>query len=157
MNRRVFESAMVGTLLFLFLGGPTPGSVGSCTEGTSIADPVQHCQDKEAWTCARRRARGDLASDAEEMACISRITATCSGASWPVGCEPTQQQSDACIAAMSDGSTLGDAGECFPDAPACGSPPLVQPGCAACDQPPECNLCGTTGALTSTDDAGVDE
>jgi hypothetical protein len=57
---------------------------------------------------------------------------------------------------MADGSTLGSRGECFPDAVACGTPPVVQPGCAACDQPPECNLCGTSGALISGDDGGME-
>ncbi len=151
MKRRVFKLSMVGLFLFLFLGGPTPGSVGDCTKGESFADPVQHCQNKEAWTCARRRARGDLASNAEEMACMSRITATCSGATWPIGCQPTQQQSDACIAAMRDSSTLGTRGECYPDALACGTPPTVQPGCAPCDQPPACNLCGASSSALTAD------
>jgi len=159
VKHRKLKLSLLGVSLFLLLGGPTPGSVGNCTTAEQYADSVEHCQQKEAWTCARRRARGDLASDAEEMACISRITTTCSGAAWPPGCQPTQQESDACIQAMSDGSTLGGRGECYPDSLSCGEPPIVQPGCAACDQPAECNLCSGRSALTSgeDDDAGAGE
>lgn len=152
MNRRPLWLAVVGVLLFLFLGGPTPGSIGDCGAGESFAKPVEHCQKKKAWTCARRSARGDI-SPAENTACLSNVSIVCAPANWPVGCLPSQQQSDACIAALMNADTLGTPGQCFPDGLSCGSPPMVGPGCEACDQPVECNLCPASGALISGGDS----
>jgi hypothetical protein len=122
---------VVGVALFLVLGGPGPGSVGDCTQGASIADATQHCRNAGAWRCARRRARGDITEE-EERECVSMVEANCPGTNWPAGCAPTQQQADACIAALSV-----DPGP---------------PGCTTCDNPPECaNLCAGSSALTSGD------
>jgi hypothetical protein len=156
VNRRVSKLSLAAVALFVLLGGPTPGSIGDCSESSNLADAVAHCRLKENWTCARRIARGDLVTDEEKAACTRAIDVTCRGAFWPVGCEPTQQQSDVCIQAMGDSSTLGGRGECFPDATSCGTPPIVQPGCASCDQPPQCNLCTGPSALTSGDAAAGD-
>ncbi|MBW2461531.1 MAG: hypothetical protein JRH11_07780 [Deltaproteobacteria bacterium] len=153
MNRRPLWLAVVGVVLFLFLGGPTPGSVGDCAAGESFADPVEHCQNKLAWTCARRSARGDI-SPAENMACLSRVPIECAPANWPPGCTPSQQESDACIAALMNPDTLGTPGQCFPDGASCGSPPMLGPGCEACDQPVECSsICAASGALISGGDS----
>jgi hypothetical protein len=121
-----------------------------CTAGCSDSHPpdagpgllpVEHCERMQAWTCARRAARGDI-SEAEQESCLESIVGICAGAVWPPDCRPTEREGAACIEALMDGARLGESGACFPDAMACGSPPMFGPMCAPCDTPPECMLCG---------------
>jgi hypothetical protein len=166
MSRRNAKSTLIALGLFVLLTGPTPGSIGDCSAESSTMDPVAHCRLKESWVCARRGARqgwndspgpdGMLGTNDDVQhpmlaACLARVVPMCAGARWPDSCAPTQQQSAACIEAMMDGSNLGTPGECFPDSTTCGSPPVLGPTCQSCDQPIQCDLCPSGGALTSGD------
>lgn len=92
--------------LFVMLGGPAPGSVGSCSDETEIADAVQFCVDRKSWSCQRRWARGEL-DDAERDACLVPIEDDCRGSAWGTDCiAPTTNQTEACIGALSDPGRL---------------------------------------------------
>ena len=94
--------------LFAFLAGPTPGHVKSCNDDSAFADPVQFCEDREGWKCARRLARGEITME-EQLQCIANAETMCSGLQWPVDCEPppSKLQTQNCINALMDPATLG--------------------------------------------------
>lgn len=104
--RRMGSRMALGVLLILVLGGPAPGSVGSCSEDATVADPVQFCVDRRSWSCQRREVRGELTED-ERDACLAAVDAECAGTTWGSDCiPPTTRKTDACIGALSDGSRL---------------------------------------------------
>ena len=101
----VFRGAL-GVLLVLVLGGPAPGSVGSCAEDSPTADAVQFCVDRKSWSCQRRWARGEL-NDAERDACLVPVEDDCRGSAWGTDCiPPTTRQTEACIGALSNPDRL---------------------------------------------------
>ncbi len=113
----------LGVALLLVLGGPAPGSVGNCNDGIRgepSADPMTHCTLLGAWVCARMAGRGEITSD-ESAACAETKRAMCQGINWPMGCSPTQAQSDNCIRALQNAGRLSE-----PD------PPMGFPECALC-------------------------
>ena len=57
MNRSSFGRVVVGVVLFLALGGPSPGAVGACDGEVATIDPEQFCVNRGARQCDRDRAR----------------------------------------------------------------------------------------------------
>lgn len=74
----------------------------------------EFCRTREAWDCARERARG--APPEQEQICFDSIDARCTGAAWPSGCAPTVVETEACLERLMDGALLeiavGDIPEC---------------------------------------------
>lgn len=89
---RLLAAGVIGAALT----GPAPGNVGGCGQQPPIADAVQFCNDQRWWQCRRDNVFGRL-TDEEFSACIAPIEAECAGAAWEAGCNPTQDQADACI------------------------------------------------------------
>lgn len=131
-----------GALLFIALGGPTPGAVGSCNDDVKTADPVEFCIYKKSLTCIRENARGDIqilpesvtacAGESETAArqnceredsknrCLSSAQNDCAGISWGNTCSPPNEiQADACLQALGSMERIGQAtseiGECNSD------------------------------------------
>ena len=103
---------LLGVGLLVLLGGPGPGSVGSCSETeSSFASAPQHCVNKGDAICARVRARcvrdGMPDCDANFIACRTPLPMSCRMFSWNPACSPpTQDQADACIDALLRADTL---------------------------------------------------
>jgi len=119
--RTSFRRALVGALLLMGLGGPSPGAVGSCGGEISTADPVQFCANRRIAECSRALARGDALPPAPApcvddpatsynesepavcnwVFCIEQVPNRCSMANF-AGCNPppTQAIADDCIAAL---------------------------------------------------------
>jgi len=89
-------------LIAVGLTGPAPGDVGGCGSGVAVASPVDHCEQKNDWTCIRENFAG-RSTDEERAACQATIPAMCAGATWPEGCMPTPAASAACIDLLRDG------------------------------------------------------
>ncbi len=101
--RRLAPRLLAGIILFLALGGPSPGHVGSCDGSGELADPAEFCEAYRTYFCARELNGGRL--PVTEYANCTRRTGTggpyayCTGFSFP--CEtPTQKSADACIRAL---------------------------------------------------------
>lgn len=101
---------LLGIVLVLLLGGPTPGAVGDCSDDEGAFVPASDwCFEKEAWLCERRRAQGTY-TDAERDNCLELLNTSCPGRTWPDGCTPpTEQTTRACIAALMSVDRLGEA------------------------------------------------
>ena len=138
MKRSTLGRALVGAILFLTLGGPAPGAVGSCGGEVSVVDAKQFCATKRALECDRARARGetqatapipctDNASTPENEAdptvcnwlyCRSLVTGACAAVDWPTDCTPppTELVTNACLNALNDAGRLStpsaDIAEC---------------------------------------------
>ena len=102
--------------VFVLLGGPTPGSVGSCSETSAYVDPVQFCKDRKFWSCQRQWVTGAI-NDDQLAVCLEPIEATCAGSTWDA-CDPppTNRRGKACINALRDMDRVaipeGDLSEC---------------------------------------------
>lgn len=140
-----------GVAAVLLLGGPSPGSIGSCsqTEEQFMSAP-QHCANTRAATCARRLrcCLTTAATPAAQQACTDTynacrapIVAECSPAAWPSDCiPPTADESMQCVSAMLDvGRTDSACAAMMID--------RVEPECM--------NLCERRAALVAPDDAGM--
>jgi hypothetical protein len=107
--------ALVAVGLLVLLGGPGPGSVGSCSESEpDIANAPQYCVDKNEALCRRTLVmcgRGIPACDNAYLRCVNGAPAEmppfpplverCSGAAWPGSCRPpTKTQAQGCIRAL---------------------------------------------------------
>jgi len=110
------RSLGLGALLALVLGGPTPGSVGSCDQDAQTANAEQFCRARKDLACQRRYARGEI-DQAAEMACRAGVDAECVGAAWPADCDPppTTVQTRACIAALANSERLSEAENAIPE------------------------------------------
>jgi hypothetical protein len=101
--------------LLVFLGGPGPGSVGSCSETKpDVADAPQYCVNKNEALCRRTLVmcgRGVTACDNAYLRCTNGapmemppfppLIERCAGAAWPATCRPpTASQASRCIAAL---------------------------------------------------------
>lgn len=128
MNRSTLGRALVGAILFLALGGPAPGAVGSCGTESTVTDAVQFCTDRKVYECDRGRARGDVqipsptpcpddpATPEDESApaycnwiyCRSLVAGVCATFSWPSDCnpQPTTAVTTPCLNALRDASRL---------------------------------------------------
>ncbi|MCB9591529.1 MAG: hypothetical protein H6719_02245 [Sandaracinaceae bacterium] len=89
-----------GGILVACIVGPAPGNVGGCGASNPIADAREHCINQRFWECRRDLAGGRI-NEAQYNDCLLPIASACDAASWPVGCEPTNSQSDACIILLS--------------------------------------------------------
>ncbi|MGD8859655.1 MAG: hypothetical protein PVI30_06575 [Myxococcales bacterium] len=93
-------------LLFLFLGGPTPGAVGSCdADPDGFADLQAYCQQREELVCVRRSLRKEI-TIGEREECRRRAIALCAQRTWAPDCRPTERQARACINALFARDTL---------------------------------------------------
>lgn len=102
-NARRWSLRFAGVgVLMLALTGPAPGRVGGCGASTQGVSASAHCSDKEFWFCRRDQFAGRI-DDEQFSTCLSQIATTCSGIAWPVGCEPTPGQSEACILLLQRG------------------------------------------------------
>lgn len=95
-SRTILVRVAAGAVLFMCLAGPGAGNVGGCGNSPPLADPVMHCMARQDVTC-RRELVAERIDTTEYAECVGLIEATCMGASWPVGCEPTPAASDRCI------------------------------------------------------------
>jgi len=113
---RTLRNVGLAAVLFLFLAGPAPGSVGGCDGSSSLADPVEFCELREAWICARQRARGEMTPE-EEQSCVDRGVVMCEGFNWSPDCvpQPAQILVDACIEALGDPGRLSQDDRTFPE------------------------------------------
>jgi len=100
VTRRATIAARValGAVLILVLGGPSPGSVGGCTDDPTFANAEAFCIDKNEWICQRRWARAEI-DDAQRNSCLDMVPGMCLGTTWPTDCDPppTVSQTGACI------------------------------------------------------------
>ena len=114
--KRTLRNVGLATGLFLFLAGPAPGSVGGCSGSSGLADPVEFCELREAWICARQRARGEMTPE-EEQACVDMGQVMCAGFNWSPDCQPQPSQLlvDACIEALGDPGRLTQDDRSFPE------------------------------------------
>lgn len=119
--------------LFLFLGGTTPGSVGSCADSDPTADFVEYCNAYEGIVCRRKQLSSEPCQDVPagtrcydaELCRPEAIARDCAAAAdWPASCtpEPTVPEVELCFLVLTD----PDAGYAF-------SVPE--------ETIPECNLC----------------
>lgn len=129
MKRSILARVVIAGLLFLVLGGPASGHVGSCSESTdAAADPEAFCRARKTWVCARLQAAAAMCAGAPPFTqeqyddCRARIAADCSGARFDATCVPRKRQTDACIDALSRMENV-----CIPEA-------MIT----------ECNLCSGT-------------
>ena len=102
IRRSPWRRALVGVALFAWLGGPTPGSIGSCSESTTVTDPEQFCLDQHALFC-ERDFRAERIDDGEYDTCLEDVQGECLGFTWnPATCDPppTRIETDACISAL---------------------------------------------------------
>ncbi len=110
-----FQYFVLGVLLFLLLGGPTPGSVDGCDRGDPVADAKQHCLNEKVRTIERDYGLGVYGPPGSEtakqaaIAAVNRVPMMCEGAAWPVGCFPTRTQTDACLAGLRNAQRFQDA------------------------------------------------
>lgn len=106
-SRRV----LLGIVLVLFLGGPTPGAVGDCgdDEGAFVTAP-DWCFEKGDLLCDRRWAMStepEAVRDAALRMCKESLNTSCPGATWDSGCTPpTRMLANACLNALADSSRL---------------------------------------------------
>lgn len=103
----------VGTLLAVMIAGPTPGSVGSCSDSVTFANAPQFCADKKYWTAQRAYARGEQTLEQTQTE-INGISAFCASAVF-VDCTPTQLAADACVEALKDMGRLSEATDAIPE------------------------------------------
>ena len=128
MKRSILGRVLVGAVLFLALGGPAPGAVGSCGGEVTAVDPIQFCVSWRTIECNRSRARGDVLpapptpctddpgtpeneSDptiCNWLFCRSGVPSRCSSFAWPTDCNPPPNElvTNACLNAVSDISRL---------------------------------------------------
>lgn len=116
MTRRL----VIACGLFMLLGGPTPGAVGSCGDTSApFADLRQYCNDREALSCERRRLRGEFEQATNPSGvfndCLEQAVFTCQSRFWAPGCRPTTRQVNACIAALQSYDTLDVEEEDLPE------------------------------------------
>jgi hypothetical protein len=140
-----------GVAAVILLGGPAPGSIGSCSETEEqFMSAPQHCANTRAATCARRLrcCLTTAPTPAEQMACTNTyndcrapIVPECRPSAWPSDCiPPTVQESEECVMAMLDVGRTDSA---------CAMMMIDRPE-------PECvDLCERSAALVAPDDAGM--
>ncbi len=92
-----------GVVVFLMLGGPSPGYIGGCNRTTTPPDPVQFCVNRTIFTCARDLGAGRITAD-EFSTCYDGAALSCAGRTWTGGCTPTPNVLSACLGALQDES-----------------------------------------------------
>jgi hypothetical protein len=97
---RVALRFAVGAVVFLALGGPSPGHLGGCSSISSAPDAYTYCVDKRGAICQREYYSGRVNIDVFN-ACVANIYPTCEGTGWS-GCVPTNGQTEACLLALRD-------------------------------------------------------
>lgn len=118
-SNRVLQLVLL-VLLGLSTCASTPGYVGGCNTASNVVDPGAYCSEREATICARTQvvemATGNPDAATNYAACAGRVAGFCAGANWPVGCAPSPQTTNACLAALVDGERIflpvSDLGEC---------------------------------------------
>ncbi|MCA9582224.1 MAG: hypothetical protein KC416_10555 [Myxococcales bacterium] len=93
--------AAVSVALLAFLGGPTPGSIGSCSDLPSISEPQEFCVEQRALYCLRDR-EADRIDEDEYDACLGAVEGDCNLFNWSDDCfpPPTDLERQACISAL---------------------------------------------------------
>jgi len=136
MNRSSLGHVVVGVVLFLALGGPSPGAVGACDGEIATVEPRQFCNNRRLRECDRDRARGDLrlapapctddpatpTNEAEPQNCASQfcraqIPTQCNVFDWS-GCAPPPSvaTANACLSALQDiDRLLGERTDAIPE------------------------------------------
>lgn len=102
---KVAVRLFIASIAILALGGPSPGHVGSCDGSAERTPYPEFCERYQTYACQRDYDGGRLdipgytacAADAG-MGCSAGNYMECNG----VPTEPTQTQTDACLAAMQD-------------------------------------------------------
>lgn len=100
--------ALIALALFIALGGPTPGSIGSCSDEITVTDAQSFCIDTQALYCLRDF-KAERISEDEYDACLADVAPACRGFTWnPEICSPppTEQRATACIAALRSSERL---------------------------------------------------
>lgn len=104
-SNRVLEFAVLA-LIAIGTCGSTPGYIGGCNTRPGSVDPVAYCRQRETYICARTRvvemATGVAEYEANHTGCVGRIERQCAGANFAVGCAPSEQSTNACLAALID-------------------------------------------------------
>ena len=106
--RGLLGRAVTCALLFLVLGGPTPGAVGSCgsDELDRPADFQSYCLEREQLICVRRGMRREI-SIAEQHDCRWDAIDFCEAVSdWSPRCQPSERITRACLNALRSLDTL---------------------------------------------------
>ncbi len=119
MKRRLSSVALIALApLVLLLVGPAPGEVGGCGGSVDYADPYQFCVDKESWICARRQARGEFMTVDDYNQCVTdahRVKCMEGRTMWPCSPPPITAQTQACIDALRNQSSLSTPDNAFPE------------------------------------------
>jgi hypothetical protein len=142
VKRSTFVRALLGATLFLALGGPAPGAVGSCGGEVATVDPEQFCFTRKKYECDRTEVR-QQAGFANEPApipapdcvdnpatavneviacnhtfCVNQIPVLCTGMTWWCTPPPSETVTNDCLAALREPTLLdqrtSDIYECLP-------------------------------------------
>lgn len=135
MNRSSLGRVVVGVVLFLALGGPSPGAVGACDGDISTVDADQFCANRKARECNRGRARGELPaapapctddpvtpvneSEVQVCAwqyCLGRVPSDCTGQTWDrCATPPSVATANACLSALENPDRVGEPTNAIPE------------------------------------------
>ena len=90
------------------LGGPTPGSIGSCADAPELGDPEDFCTDQRALFCLRDR-EAERIDDEEYETCLGMVADDCNQFNFSDECfpPPTKLKQDACLSALQSVDRLG--------------------------------------------------
>jgi hypothetical protein len=91
-GKGAFRLAIVA---LLFLAAPTPGDIGSCNQGVGDLDPVKFFSGKQDIDCEKCQECG-FTTHACTLACSTTLEAS----TFPVGCEPVEQDGEVCLDAL---------------------------------------------------------
>jgi len=148
MNRSSFRRVVVGVVLFLALGGPSPGAVGACEGEISTVEPVQFCVNRKVRECNRDLARGVLPAaptlctddpgtttvneadpgDCAREYCRSLVSTACNGQTWDrCAPPPSVATANACLSALEDVARVGEASSAIPEC----NPDVICPAAGA--------------------------
>ena len=112
--------ALVGAILLLALGGPSPGHIGNCDGDAQPADPADYCARYRAFFCAREYQGGRI-NAADYTLCAERSAMFCMGFNFDPMCGvPTQRRANLCIDAMSDMGRVATPTTNLPECQFCG-------------------------------------
>jgi hypothetical protein len=110
------RTLLYGSMFFVLIAAPTPGSVGSCGADKldDSADFSSYCQQREQLGCVRRFLRNEITAATRDQCRWDAIDA-CARSAFPSDCRPTRRETDACLNALSSFDTLKTQEDAIPE------------------------------------------